>query len=173
TAVRPGCAMGIAAAQCWADLRFFLTAQLLALAGLLVRSDEQGEAWLLLWLRVVAGQCLPAPFEVDGLLGDVVGCEGPVVLRGDPVGCALLRNGVERRGFVAHPLFRPEVADAACTVPMQPNVTAWVRLKAPAFLTHRVDDLPGTIPAGAGSTATSAVRRGVLRDHPRGRGEHT
>lgn len=61
---------------------------------------------------VTTGQRVPAPLEIVSLVGDASGREGSVVLRGDPAGCALLRNGIERRMYGVHAPLRPESVDA-------------------------------------------------------------
>src|SRR4051794_22163247 len=76
----------------------------------MLRSGEQGRFLTAVTARG-GGARLPPPLEVDGLLSDVVGGEGLVVLRGDPVGCALLCNGFGRWRVAADPLLGPEVVD--------------------------------------------------------------
>ncbi|MET7607067.1 recombinase family protein [Streptomyces avermitilis] len=63
-------------------------------------------------IGVVAGQCLPAPLEVDGFFSDVGGGDGLVVLGGDAPVCAGLRDARLRRNFGAHSLFGPDVVHA-------------------------------------------------------------
>jgi hypothetical protein len=60
---------------------------------------------------VMVSEGLPTPLECVGVLSDVGAGDGLVVLAGDPLGRAVLRNSVGVGGFAGRPVFGPDVVD--------------------------------------------------------------
>lgn len=105
-----GCAKITRSAQYSVDQGFY---RLRRRVGRLESPKRSGCAapGLLLRVGVVAGEGLPPPFEIVGVLRDVVGGDGLAVLGGDSTACALLRNGVGCGSVTAHPVLGPDVVD--------------------------------------------------------------